>query len=62
MLSSGSSSQHPAILGFAFSRLTAATIPKVNTAIAHLRDVFGDPAYGSLARRGEAMTTSAMVT
>jgi hypothetical protein len=47
---------------FRVQSLTAATIPKVNTAIAHLRDVLGDPAYGSLARRGEAMTSSAMVT
>ena len=31
-------------------------------AIAHLREVLGDPAYESLARKGETMTTAAMVT
>ena len=30
--------------------------------IAHLRDVLGDQTYESLARKGEAMTTAAMVT
>ena len=32
------------------------------TAIAHLRDVLGDQTYESLARKGETMTTAAMVT
>ena len=49
------------IAGFAFSPLTA-TLPEVTTAIAHLRDVLGDQTYESLARKGETMTTSAMVT
>jgi len=49
------------IAGFAFSPLTAA-IPEFSAAIAHLREVLGDPAYESLARKGETMTTAAMVT
>ena len=36
--------------------------PEINTTIAHLRDVLGDPTYESLARKGETMTTSAMAT
>ncbi|MGO9153301.1 hypothetical protein [Mycobacterium sp.] len=30
--------------------------------IAHLREVLGDPAHESLARKGETMTTTAMAT
>ena len=37
-------------------------LPEFNTAIAHLRDVLGDQTYESLARKGETMTTAAMVT
>ena len=37
-------------------------VPEINTAIAHLRDVLGDQTYESLARKGETMTTAAMVT
>jgi predicted ATPase len=48
--------------GFAFSPFTAVTSPEFNTAIAHLRDVLGDPVYESLARKGDTMTTAAMVT
>jgi predicted ATPase len=48
--------------GFALSPLSAATVPELSTAIAHLRDVLGDQTYESLARKGETMTTSAMVT
>ena len=33
-----------------------------STAIAHLREVLGDPAYESLARAGETTTTAAMAT
>ena len=36
--------------------------PEINTTIAHLRDVLGDPAYESLACEGGTMTTAAMVT
>jgi hypothetical protein len=50
------------IAGFAFSTLTAASFPRINTATAHLRDVLGDQTYESLARKGETMTTAAMVT
>jgi predicted ATPase len=49
------------ITGFAFSPLTA-SVPRLSTAIAHLREVLGDPAYELLARKGETMTTAAMVT
>ena len=49
------------IAGFAFDPLTA-TFPQLTTAITHLRDALGDPAYESLARKGETMTTTAMVT
>ena len=50
------------ITGFAFSPLSASTVPQLSTAIAHLREVLGDPAYESLAHKGETMTTVAMVT
>jgi hypothetical protein len=50
------------IAGFAVSPLTSTALPEFNTAITHLRDVLGDPAYESLARAGEHMTTAAMVT
>ena len=50
------------IAGFAFSPLTAAAVPEINTAIAHLRDVLGDQTYESLARKGETMTTAEMAT
>jgi predicted ATPase len=50
------------IAGFALSPLTALGIPEINIAIAHLRDVLGDEVYESLARKGETMTTDAMVT
>jgi hypothetical protein len=51
-----------AMAGFALSPLTAAGLPEMNTAIAHLRDVLGDQVYESLARKGETMTTAEMVT
>jgi tetratricopeptide (TPR) repeat protein len=35
-------------------------LAEFNTLIAHLRDVLGDQAYESLARKGETMTTAAM--
>ena len=37
------------------------TGPELNTTIAHLREVLGDQTYESLARKGETMTTAAMV-
>jgi hypothetical protein len=49
--------------GFAVvSPLTATGLPEFNTASAHLREVLGDQTYESLARKGETMTTAAMVT
>src|SRR5262249_51222114 len=50
------------IAGFAFSPLTAASFPQINTPIPHPREVLGDAAYKSLARKGETMTTTEMVT
>ena len=50
------------IAGFALSPFTAASVPEITTAIAHLRDVLGEPTYESLARKGETMTTAAMAT
>ena len=48
--------------GFAFDPLTAAWVPKINTTIAHLREVLGDQTYESLAHKGERMTTAEMAT
>ena len=51
------------IAGFALSiPLAAAAVPKITTAITHLRDVLGEATYESLARKGETMTTAAMAT
>jgi hypothetical protein len=50
------------VAGFALSPLVAAGLPEITAAIAHLRDVLGDQTYESLARKGETMTTAAMVT
>ena len=47
------------ITGFALNPLTAS---QLSTVIAHLRDVLGEATYESLARKGETMTTAAMVT
>ena len=41
---------------------TRTAVPEITTATAHLRDVLGDQTYESLARKGETMTTAAMVT
>jgi predicted ATPase/class 3 adenylate cyclase len=49
------------IAGFAFNPLTASTVPQLSTVITHLRDVLSDQTYESLARKGETMTTAAMV-
>jgi hypothetical protein len=49
------------VAGFALSPI-AATVAEFGTAITHLRDVLGDPAYESLAHKGETMITAAMVT
>jgi hypothetical protein len=50
------------IAGFAVTFPVPAVMPELNTAIAHLREVLGDQTYESLARKGETMTTAAMVT
>ena len=50
------------ISGFAATPFTRTASPEINTAITHLRDVLGDEAYESFARKGEAMTTAAMAT
>jgi predicted ATPase len=48
--------------GFAFSPLSATTFPEITTSIAHMREVLGDQAYESLARKGETMTIAAVAT
>jgi predicted ATPase len=50
------------VAGFALSPFSAAGVPEITTAIAHLRDVLGEATYESLARAGETMTTAAMAT
>jgi predicted ATPase len=50
------------IAGFAFGPLTATGVPEISTTITHLREVLGAETYESLARKGETMTTAAMVT
>jgi predicted ATPase len=50
------------IARFAFSPFTASAVPQLTTAITHLRDLLGEATYESLARKGETMTTAAMVT
>ena len=50
------------IAGFAFSTVTASWIPEFSAAISDLRSVLGDQTYESLARKGERMSTAAMVT
>jgi hypothetical protein len=49
-----------AMAGFALGPFTAAGLPEINTAIAHLREVLGDQTYESLARKGETMTIAAI--
>ncbi len=50
------------IAGFALSSFSAAAAPEIATAINHLREVLGEATYESLARKGEAMTITAMAT
>ena len=49
------------LTGFALNPLTVLTSPEITTTITHLRDVLGEATYESLARKGETMTTAAMV-
>jgi hypothetical protein len=50
------------VAGFALTPLSAAGVPQLSTAIAHLREILGGQTYESLARKGETMTTAAMAT
>ncbi|MBV9720349.1 MAG: adenylate/guanylate cyclase domain-containing protein, partial [Mycobacterium sp.] len=50
------------VAGFALSPIVAATFPEITTAVGHLRNVLGEVAYESLARKGETMTTAEMAT
>jgi tetratricopeptide (TPR) repeat protein len=50
------------IAGFALTPFTATLFPEITTSITHLREVLGDQTYEQLARKGETMTTAAMVT
>src|SRR5262249_16197138 len=54
--------QSATITGFAANPLVASAYPEFNTTISHLREVLGDQTYESLARKGEMMTVTAMVT
>ncbi|MGO9521554.1 MAG: adenylate/guanylate cyclase domain-containing protein, partial [Mycobacterium sp.] len=49
------------IAGFALSPLSASGVPEISTAITRLREVLGEATYESLTRKGETMTTAAMV-
>jgi hypothetical protein len=48
--------------GFAAVNPMATTVPELGTAISHLREILGEATYESLTRKGETMTTAAMVT
>ncbi len=50
------------VVGFALSPFIAATVPELDPAIGHLRDVLGDETYESLARKGETMSAAEMAT
>jgi hypothetical protein len=50
------------ITGYAFTPLTAGAFPELSITMAELRDVVGEQLYESLARKGGAMTTTAIVT
>jgi predicted ATPase len=50
------------ISGYTFNPITAAWTPEIGPAVAHLREVLGDPTYESLAHKGETMTMTAMAT
>jgi hypothetical protein len=50
------------VSGFADAPYTRSVVPGFTTAMIHLREVLGDETYESFARRGEQMTTAAMVT
>ena len=58
----GHHEQAATISGFAATEMMRTGYPPLTAAIAHIRDVLGDQAYESLARKGETMTTTAMAT
>jgi hypothetical protein len=51
-----------AVVASAALPITAAALPETNAVISHLRDELSDESYESLARKGEGMTTAAIVT
>jgi hypothetical protein len=57
----GHHEQGAIISGFAATAFTHASYPQMSKTISHLRDVFGDKTYESLAHVGETMTTADMV-
>ena len=58
----GRHEQAATICGFAGTDMARAAYPQIDATIAHLREVLGDQTYESLSRKGETMTTAAMVT
>jgi len=50
------------ITGFSVTPFSRTTFPWIDTTVTHLRENLGDQTYESLARKGETMTTAAMVT
>jgi predicted ATPase/class 3 adenylate cyclase len=50
------------LAAFAVNQLTHMAFPEITETIARLREVLGDEAYESFARRGESMTNAAMAT
>ena len=61
-IGSDAPNRRPPSPGSRSTRSPQRSVPEINTAIAHLRDVLGDQTYESLARKGETMTTAAMAT
>jgi tetratricopeptide (TPR) repeat protein len=57
----GRHEQAATLCGFAGTAMARAAYPEIDTTIAHLRDILGDQTYESLSRKGETMTTAAMV-
>jgi predicted ATPase/tetratricopeptide (TPR) repeat protein len=47
--------------GFAINAFTQASLPEINSTVAHLRAALGDDGYESLTRTGEHMSTAEMV-
>jgi predicted ATPase len=56
----GRSEPAATVAGYAFSPIAKGWIPEISAVIAGLRDVLGEATYESLARKGAAMTTSAI--